>query len=211
MNGLSVLKILNTNLDELVKRINNTLVMVLSGGVRTGAGVIWNQNGLLVTNFHVLDKHNPYVLLNDGRQLEAQVLATDPDVDLALLGINTQDLTSIQHGQSLPRIGELVFAFGHPWGQRNMVTSGIVSALISAQTSKRRNLTLLRTDLSLAPGNSGGPLVTAVGDMVGINNMIVGGDQSVAIPVTTIQDFINEYQISLKDLAWKKAPRVTTV
>ena len=210
MNGLSVLKILNTNLDQLVKRIHNALVMVISGRARSGAGVIWNQNGMLVTNFHVLDKHNPFVILNDGRQLEAEVLAADPDVDLALLGINAGQLTSIEPRLSLPRIGELVFAFGHPWGQRNMVTSGIISALISAQTSNRRDLTLLRTDLSLAPGNSGGPLVTAAGEMVGINNMIVGGDQSVAIPVTTIQDFINDYQISLKDLAWKKAHHVTT-
>ncbi len=211
MKGLPILKLLNTNLDELVKRIQDALVVVLSGGARTGAGVIWQQNGLVLTNHHVLDKHNPIVLLNDGRQLTAQVLASDPDIDLALLGITADKLTSIGHGRRLPRIGELVFAFGHPWGQRNMVTSGIVSALITAQTRKRRSLTLLRTDLALAPGNSGGPLVTASGDMVGINNMIVGGDQSVAIPITTIHDFIAENQFTLKDLEWKKAPNEVTV
>jgi serine protease Do len=89
-------------------------------------------------------------------------------------------------------VGELVFAFGHPWGQRNTVTRGIVSALAFAQNRRGEMLPIVRSDVPLAPGNSGGPLVNANGEVVGINAMIVGGDQSVSIAVSVVNDFVNK-------------------
>jgi serine protease Do len=86
----------------------------------------------------------------------------------------------------------MVFAFGHPWGQRNTVTRGIVSALVTAQNRRGDKLPIVRSDTPLAPGNSGGPLVNAKGEVVGINAMIIGGDQSVSIAVSVAVDFVKK-------------------
>jgi serine protease Do len=86
----------------------------------------------------------------------------------------------------------MVFAFGHPWGQRNTVTRGIVSALVTAQNRRGDKLPIVRSDAPLAPGNSGGPLVNASGQVVGINAMIVGGDQSVSIAASVAMDFVKK-------------------
>jgi len=86
----------------------------------------------------------------------------------------------------------MVFAFGHPWGQRNTVTRGIVSALVSAQNRRGEKLPVIRSDAPLAPGNSGGPLVNARGEVIGINAMIIGGDQSVSIAASVASDFVNK-------------------
>jgi serine protease Do len=90
------------------------------------------------------------------------------------------------------KVGQLVFAVGHPWGQLGVVTAGIISALSTAKGRDGREIPVLRTDATLAPGNSGGPLVNAVGGVVGINTMIVGGDQGVAIPSYLATSFIHE-------------------
>jgi serine protease Do len=86
----------------------------------------------------------------------------------------------------------MVFAFGHPWGQRNTVTRGIVSALVHAHNRRGDRLPVIRSDTPLAPGNSGGPLVNAKGEVVGINAMIVGGDQSVSIAASVASDFVKK-------------------
>ena len=114
------------------------------------------------------------------------------DEDLALLSIDATDLTPLKPASVSPRVGEMVFAFGHPWGQRNTVTRGIVSALVTAQNRRGDKLPIVRSDASLAPGNSGGPLVNASGEVVGINAMIVGGDQSVSIATSVATDFVKK-------------------
>ena len=183
----------DTALQDLAARVLPALVVVKSSRGRTGAGVIWRADGLIVTTYHVLGDHPPQVQLDDGRRLDAQVLAGDADIDLALLAVEAHDLSVLPCDEHLPRVGEMVFAFGHPWGQRGMVTHGVVSAHIQAETQSRRSLTLLRSDVPLAPGSSGGPLVTAGGRLAGINNMIVGGDQSMSIPAGAVLEFVNEY------------------
>jgi serine protease Do len=119
------------------------------------------------------------------------LIARDPDVDLALLSIDATGLTQLKPAPVSPRVGEMVFAFGHPWGQRNTVTRGIVSALVSAQNRRGDTLPIVRSDAPLAPGNSGGPLVNAKGEVVGINAMIVGGDQSVST-ASVATDFVTK-------------------
>jgi serine protease Do len=113
-------------------------------------------------------------------------------VDLALLSIDATSLTPLQPASAPPRVGEMVFAFGHPWGQRNTVTRGIVSALVTAQNRRGDTLPVVRSDAPLAPGNSGGPLVNAKGEVVGINAMIIGGDQSVSIAASVAKDFVKK-------------------
>jgi serine protease Do len=179
-------------IDELVQRVMPSLVVVRGHRFGAGAGIVWDAEGLILTNNHVVGRHNPVVVLQDDREYESRLLARDPHVDLALLSIDAKDLTPLKPAPGSPRVGEMVFAFGHPWGQRNTVTRGIVSALVTAQNRRGEKLPVVRSDVPLAPGNSGGPLVNAKGQVVGINAMIVGGDQSVSIASSVAMDFVNK-------------------
>jgi serine protease Do len=179
-------------IDELVQRVMPALVVVRGHRFGAGAGIVWDADGLILTNNHVVGRHNPVVILQDDREYESRLLARDPDVDLALLSIDAKGLVPLKPAASSARVGEMVFAFGHPWGQRNTVTRGIVSALVSAQNRRGEKLPVLRSDVPLAPGNSGGPLVNAKGEVVGINAMIVGGDQSVSIASSVAMDFVRK-------------------
>jgi serine protease Do len=177
-------------LTDLVQRIQSSLVVVRNRRSGGGAGFVWDEHGLILTNSHVVGKHAPQVVLQDDRELEARLVAQNAEIDLALLAVDAAELPAARIAASLPRIGEMVFAFGHPWGQRGYVSSGIVSALPTARAGLNRNLTLIRTDAPLAPGNSGGPLVNGSGEVIGVNSMIVGGDQSIALPVSLAYEFV---------------------
>jgi serine protease Do len=177
---------------ELVQQVMPSLVIVRGHRFGAGAGIIWAENGLILTNNHVVGRHTPVVVLQNDGEYESRLLARDPDVDLALLSIEATQLTPLRPASVSPRVGEMVFAFGHPWGQRNTVTRGIVSALAFAQNRRGDTLPIVRSDVPLAPGNSGGPLVNAYGEVVGINAMIVGGDQSVSISVSVVNDFVKK-------------------
>ena len=179
-------------IDDLVQRVMPSLVIVRGRRFGAGAGIVWDANGLILTNNHVVGRHTPHVILQNDREYESRLIARDPDVDLALLSIDAADLTPLKPVSASPRVGEMVFAFGHPWGQRNTVTRGIVSALVSAQNRRGDTLPVVRSDAPLAPGNSGGPLVNAKGEVVGINAMIIGGDQSVSIAASVAMDFVNK-------------------
>lgn len=179
-------------MNELVQQVLPSLVVVRGHRFGAGAGIVWDANGLILTNNHVVGRRLPIIVLQDDREYESRLLARDPDVDLALLSIDATQLTPLKPASVSPRVGEMVFAFGHPWGQRNTITRGIVSALVSAQNRRGDKLPVIRSDAPLAPGNSGGPLVNASGEVVGINAMIVGGDQSVSIAASVARDFVNK-------------------
>ena len=179
-------------MNELVQQVLPSLVVVRGHRFGAGAGIVWDTNGLILTNNHVVGRRLPIVVLQNDREYESRLLARDPDVDLALLSIDATDLTPLKPVSVSPRVGEMVFAFGHPWGQRNAVTRGIVSALVSAQNRRGDKLPVIRSDAPLAPGNSGGPLVNASGEVVGINAMIIGGDQSVSIAASVARDFVSK-------------------
>jgi serine protease Do len=179
-------------IDELVQRVMPALVIVRGHRFGAGAGIVWDANGLILTNNHVVGRRTPIVVLQNDHEYESKLIARDPDVDLALLSIDAVGLTPLQPAPVPPRVGEMVFAFGHPWGQRNTVTRGIVSALVSAQNRRGETLPVVRSDAPLAPGNSGGPLVNAKGEVVGINAMIIGGDQSVSIAASVAKDFVTK-------------------
>ena len=179
-------------ISDLVEQVMPSLVIVRGHRFGSGAGIVWDANGLVLTNNHVVGRRTPIVVLQDDREYESRLIARDPDVDLALLSIDVSGLTPLMPASVSPRVGEMVFAFGHPWGQRNTVTRGIVSALVHAHNRRGEKLPVVRSDTPLAPGNSGGPLVNAKGEVVGINAMIVGGDQSVSIAASVANDFVKK-------------------
>ena len=189
-------------ISDLVEQVMPSLVIVRGHRFGAGAGIVWDANGLILTNNHVVGRRTPIVVLQDDREYESRLIARDPDVDLALLSIDATRLIPLQPASVPPRVGEMVFAFGHPWGQRNTVTRGIVSALVHAHNRRGEKLPVVRSDVPLAPGNSGGPLVNARGEVVGINAMIVGGDQSVSISASVATEFVKK---SISDWAKEKA------
>lgn len=181
--------LLNAALDELLEHVRPVLALVKNGHWGAGAGILAGD-GLVLTNLHVIGRaHAVRVVLYDDTGYEGRVIASDPHVDLALLQIPSKGYSSAVFSKDTPHPGELVYAFGHPWGQRNVLTGGVLSSVTSVR-GKDGDVPILRTDVRLAPGNSGGPLLNAAGEVIGLNAMIFGGDQSLAIPASLIRSFL---------------------
>ncbi len=180
---------------EVVQSIQRSLVMVHNGRRGAGAGIAWRQGGYLVTNYHVIAHgRSHHATLPDEQDLPVRVVAQEPEIDLALLQVDAPQLPPalVANSRGL-RVGQIVMALGHPLGQRGVVTSGIISGLGIAQTRGVRGaVPVIRSDVALAPGNSGGPLVNAIGAVIGINTMIIGGDLGVAIPSHLVDLFVSE-------------------
>jgi serine protease Do len=171
---------------DLAADVLPSVVQVRGRGRGHGSGVVWRDGSTIMTNFHVVAGLGDAleVLSIDNRSFPARLIAGNPRLDLALLAIEGGNLAPAPLGDSAwLRVGDLVFAVGNPWGQRGVVTAGIVSGLgeLERQRGEER-ATYIRSDVRLAPGNSGGPLLSAHGEVIGINAMIFGGDLSVAIP-----------------------------
>lgn len=169
-----------------------------------GSGVIIDADqGHVLTNNHVIEKADEVrVTLNDGRVLTATVLGADPDTDVAVLRIPAENLKALPLADSdRLRVGDFVVAIGNPFGLRQTVTSGIVSALGRSGLGIEGYESFIQTDASINPGNSGGPLVNLRGELVGINTAILapgGGNVGIgfAIPVNmarVIKDQIVQY------------------
>ncbi|MCB9136478.1 MAG: trypsin-like peptidase domain-containing protein [Anaerolineales bacterium] len=184
--------IFNNLFSELVARVRKSLVMVQNGQQGAGAGVVWGE-GLILTNNHVAIHNHPEVILPQGSAISARVVARDPEIDLALLSANLNGTPALAFADSRRlRMGEWVVAVGHPLGQRDVVTMGVVSSVDTVQTNgARHTIPVIRSDVVLLPGNSGGPLVNAAGEVIGINTLVVGGDQGYAIPAHLADAFIN--------------------
>lgn len=170
---------------HIVEQVQPSVVQVQNRRRGGGTGVIWRTDGSIVTNHHVVGNASEVQIgLFDGRTLTATVSDRHPSLDLALLKVDATDLPAAPvDDSSALRVGELVLAIGHPWGQPWVVTAGIVSGLGNVTIADtNQQVQYIRSDVRLAPGNSGGPLLNARGAVVGINAMIFGGDLSVAIP-----------------------------
>ena len=143
----------------------------------TGSGVIISKDGFIVTNYHVVESATEIeVTLNNKDSYSAKFIAADPNTDIALLKINTLDLSPIKfYNSDLTQVGEWVLAVGNPYNLTSTVTAGIISA-------KGRNINILhnpdavesfiQTDAVINPGNSGGALVNLNGELVGLNTAI---------------------------------------
>lgn len=182
---------------DLAERTRRSVVHLHGANSGSGTGVVWQPGGVVLTNDHVIAGAGGVLRAQtlDGRDLPVTVTARNQDLDLAVLRIPADDLPHVGVGDSTKlRVGELVFAIGHPWGQPWVVTAGIVSGLGAAETRSGQRIDFIRSDVRLAPGNSGGPLLDARGKVIGINAMVFGGDLSVALASHIVEQWLNRAQ-----------------
>jgi serine protease Do len=178
---------------DWLERVRYSIVRVQGRGPAGASGVVWRPDAV-VTNHHVVAGAQPVLRVScaDGRAHAARVRDASPRLDLALLDVPGAGLVPAPIGRSARlRVGELVFAVGHPWGDPWVVTAGVVSGLGAVRLPQAGEpVACIRSDVRLAPGNSGGPLLDARGEVVGLNAMILGGDLAVAIPADVVRRWL---------------------
>lgn len=190
----------SSRIPEIVEQVEPSIVTIDTGDGQ-GSGVVYESGGTIVTNAHVVGEATEVaVTLASGEELPGQVIATDTVTDLAVVEVG-RDLPALEFEDGLPQVGELVLAMGSPLGFESSVTAGIVSGLgrnlPGAAGQSRALVDLIQTDAAISPGNSGGGLVNAEGNVVGINEAYIppgAGAVSIgfAIPASTVVDTVDE-------------------
>ena len=169
----------------------------------SGSGFVWNKQGHIVTNFHVVyGASSIKVTLADRSEYKAALIGADPDHDLAVLQIQAPDdvLSPVTVGTSHDlRVGQKVLAIGNPFGLDHTLTTGVVSALgrTIKSLSNRTIEGVIQTDAAINPGNSGGPLLDGTGRLIGVNTQIVSPSGAFAgigfaVPVDTVNRIVPE-------------------
>lgn len=172
-----------------------------------GTGFVVSEDGLIVTNKHVVSESGATykVVTKDGTEYDVETISRDPSNDIAVLKINANGLTPLELGNSDDlRVGQFVVAIGTALGEfRHTVTTGVISGLgrgIAAGSAfegfVERLDDVIQTDAAINPGNSGGPLLNSVGQVIGINVAVAAGAENIgfAIPVNVVKDALNQFQ-----------------
>ncbi|PLW82068.1 2-alkenal reductase [Kineobactrum sediminis] len=203
------------NTTEIFSKASPAVVFVTSKALRrdlfslnvheiprgSGSGFVWDESGLIVTNFHVIAGANRLtVTLQDQTEFDAEVVGVAPEKDLAVLRIDNppSTLTSLPVGDSSElSVGRKVLAIGNPFGLDTTLTTGVVSALgREIRASGNRTIRgVIQTDAAINPGNSGGPLLNSLGQLIGVNTAIYspsGASAGIgfAIPVNTVREVV---------------------
>lgn len=153
----------------------------------SGSGFIFSSDGLIFTNCHVVAGAEKIMvsLLNEN-EIEATLIGKDPDTDIAILKIYTQGYSVAALGDSSQiQIGQFIIAIGNPHGYQHTVTTGVVSALGRTLRTQSGRLVdnVIQSDVALNPGNSGGPMITTEGEVIGVNTAIIQGAQGLSFSV----------------------------
>ena len=195
--------------EDIYKKVNPSVVSVISTtseGTGSGSGVIMSKDGYITTNNHVVDgAQSVSVQLSDGTSLDAEIIGTDEQTDLAVIKVTpTSDLTAAEFSDSDElEPGEYAYAIGSPGGVQfaNTITGGRISAINRDLTVNDRVMTLIQTDASINNGNSGGALINKYGQVVGITSAKLSGNafgsatvegMGFAIPINTAKDIVDE-------------------
>jgi len=177
---------------EIAEKLRRSTVQVGFGRRYHGSGVIWNDRRI-VTNAHVLGPGEPQIELWNGRKVAAQILKADRRRDLAALQIDCDGLSAVIHGDSEAlRPGELLIAVGSPFGFVGAVSTGVFH---NTGVHPGFSQSWLVSNVRLAPGNSGGPLANARGEVVGINAMLAGG-MALSVPSKSVAQFLARAETS---------------
>lgn len=172
-------------LGVLVRGVARSVVLVRGAMGSSGSGVIWDQPGLVITNHHVVPGPVAELTLAGGRRVQARVVRRAPALDLAALQV-TDDLgvePRITVGDSDALcVGDLVVAVGNPMGERNAPSVGILASAADD---------VLRLSVTLRPGNSGGALVNARGEVIGIPHMVTGNGLALAVSSRSVRRFLS--------------------
>ena len=190
---------------QVYQQVNPSVVTVMANlgeSMSVGTGVIFSEDGYIVTNYHVLEGGSEcYISLDTGGMFEARYVGGDAANDLAVLKIDGMDLPTAEFGDSdLLTVGDKVYAIGNPLGVelRGTLTDGIVSAINRDVWVDNRTMTLIQTNAALNSGNSGGPLINEYGQVVGINVIKMTSRYSnveglgFAIPTASMERIVND-------------------
>ena len=187
---------------DTIEAVAPSVVTIFVEGARgegSGSGVIWDAQGRIVTNYHVIEGAGDLeVAFADGTRADAELVGADDRTDLAVVDVEGEQLPAAEFAEGLPRVGELAIALGSPLGLANTVSAGIVSALhrdLPSGGTTPALIDLIQTDAAISPGNSGGALVDADGIVIGINVAYIPPEARAvsigfAIPSPVVRDVV---------------------